>query len=259
MITTSTLLCSLHFDERQYENKKNARTRLINKVVPTRVFVADGTLTGISNKQRVVRDPDPETTGIDFNLTSTQTEVSKEEKNHDSQYGIIQWTTNDDTYLPTIHSMVVCSSLSAGHEESYEGHPEGNEHDPLTDDSLQLRNGDDPLNDDSLQLRNGDIVGVDTSEAFLIEKQELMRRLAKAKAKIVKHRSTIKALQKKLRIKTLSAGRKPKMGRISQMFFDNEIANYGHPPSGRRFTKEVKMLSMRLAYHSTSGFNEIRQ
>ena len=86
-----------------------------------------------------------------------------------------------------------------------------------------------------------------------------MRRLAKAKAKIVKHRSTIKALQKKLRIKTLSAGRKPKMGRISQMFFDNEIANYGHPPSGRRFTKEVKMLSMRLAYHSTSGFNEIRQ
>jgi DNA transposase THAP9 len=49
------------------------------------------------------------------------------------------------------------------------------------------------------------------------------------------------------------------MGRIAQMLFDNEMKNYGRPVRVRRYTKEVKMLcSMRLAYHSTSGYNEIR-
>ena len=49
------------------------------------------------------------------------------------------------------------------------------------------------------------------------------------------------------------------MSRIVQKLFENERKNYGKPVHGRRFTKYVKMLSMRLAYYSTSGYNEIRK
>jgi hypothetical protein len=125
--------------------------------------VADGTLTEISTEQHVVRDPDPETTGIDFNLTSIRTEVSEEEKVHDSQYSIksgLQMMIGTFQQLTRWWSVLV--SLHEDHFERDEGHPEGNEHDPLADDSLQLCNGADPLNDDSLPLRNGNIVVVHT-------------------------------------------------------------------------------------------------
>jgi hypothetical protein len=53
-----------------------------------------------------------------------------------------------DTFQQLTRWWSVVVTLHEDHLEKDEGHPEGNEHDPLTDDSLQLRNGADPLNDD---------------------------------------------------------------------------------------------------------------
>ena len=49
------------------------------------------------------------------------------------------------------------------------------------------------------------------------------------------------------------------MGKTAQMLFDNERKNYGLSNSGRRFSKDIKMLAMRLAYYSTSGYCELRK
>ena len=49
------------------------------------------------------------------------------------------------------------------------------------------------------------------------------------------------------------------MGKTAQMLFDNERKNYGLSNSGKRFSKHIKMLAMRLAYYSTSGYCELRK
>ena len=116
-------------------------------------------------------------------------------------------------------------------------------------------NEDNRISCDSVAFPNGGAVS--DQHVFLCEKKQLLRRLALAKALNHKYRLEIKILRRKL--SKTSSGSKPKMGKTAQMLFDNERKNYGLSNSGKRFSKHIKMLAMRLAYYSTSGYCELRK
>ena len=107
-ITANSRLCSIHFDEHQFENKIKTRSRLVYRAVPTRVFLADGTLSECSQRNDA-HDSDPTISRIDLSSTTIHSKVSEEDIDHDSRYGVINWDTLEDRYVPTTNELFLPS------------------------------------------------------------------------------------------------------------------------------------------------------